>query len=121
MVKYQARVTHIGPYVAEFIAENVLVFFGGQAPEELAEFAILHDGQQLEGQVMAGDRLFLNDEAFQVLAVGEVANANLASLGHLVVKVNGQPEPEMPGDVCVEMKALPTIEVGTQLRIEDPE
>lgn len=119
MVKYQARITHIGPYVSEFVEEKVLVFFGSQAPEELAEFAILHDGKTLTGQLQPGDTIFLGDEDFAVLAVGEVANTNLANLGHLVVKVNGQSEPEMPGDVCVETKPLPPIEVGMLVRIED--
>lgn len=119
MVKYQARITHIGPYVSEFVQENVLVFFGSEAPEELAEFAILHDGKALEGQLVPGDKIFLGDDDYGVLAVGEVANSNLANLGHLVVKVNGQSEPEMPGDVCVEAKPLPLIEVGMLVRIED--
>lgn len=119
MVKYQARITHIGPYVSEFVEEKVLVFFGSDAPEELAEFAILHDGKVMEGQLVPGDRIFLGDEDYAVLAVGEVANSNLANLGHLVVKVNGQSEPEMPGDVCVEAKPLPPIEVGMLVRIED--
>lgn len=119
MVKYEARITNIGPYVAEFVEENVLVFFGSEAPEELVEFAILHDGKTLAEAVAPGDYFFLGDTQYAVLAVGEVANSNLANLGHLVVKVNGQNEPEMPGDVCVEAKPLPPIEVGMRIKIED--
>lgn len=119
MLKYEARITHIGPYVAEFVQENVLVFFGSQAPEELAEFAILHDGTTLVEPVVPGDYLILGDAQYTVLAVGEVANTNLSNLGHLVVKVNGEREPEMPGDVCVEAKPLPAIEVGLLVKIED--
>ena len=118
MIKYQAQITAIGPLAGEFIDAGVLVFFGLDAPPELAEFAILHDGSKLNSNVAPGDQLRIDGAAFAVLAVGEVANKNLGALGHLVVKFNGQTEPEMPGDVCVEAKALPPLKVGTQFAIE---
>jgi PTS system glucitol/sorbitol-specific IIA component len=119
MLKYQAKVTSIGPYVSEFIDHNILVLFGDQVPEELADFSILHDGKELSGTLNAGDVVYLGENKYSVLAVGEVANENLANLGHLVLKFNGETEPEMPGDVCVEAKPLPTIEPGMSIRIED--
>ena len=118
MVKYRATITAIGPLAGEFIDAGVLVFFGQSAPSELAEFAILHDGTTLDGAVAPGDRLRLAGEDYAVLAVGEVANSNLSNLGHLVVKFNGQSQPEMPGDVCVEAKALPPLGVGMVFAIE---
>jgi PTS system glucitol/sorbitol-specific IIA component len=118
MVKYQGTVTAIGPYVGEFIDHKILVLFGEEAPEELAEFAILHDGKELKEELVVGDRVFLDDFQYQVLAVGEVANNNLKNLGHLILKFNGEHEPEMPGDVCVENKPLPEIEPGLKIRIE---
>ena len=121
MIKYEATVTAIGPYVAEFIDHNILVLFGTNAPEELAEFAILHDGKDLKGDLAAGDFVYLGDDQFQILAVGEVANNNLKNLGHLILKFNGETEPEMPGDVCVESKPLPEINEGLKIRIESGE
>ena len=118
MLKYEAHVTGIGPYVSEFIDANILVLFGDQAPEELAEFAIIHDGKTLDGDLKVGDVISLGENKYTVLAVGEVANENLANLGHLVVKFNGENEPEMPGDVCVEAKPLPEIEPGLVIRLE---
>ncbi len=118
MYKYQACITAIGPLVSEFIEAGILVFFGQNAPPELAEFAILHDGTQLDGLVTPGDRLCLDGHAYRVLAVGEVANQNLAALGHLVVKFNGQTVPEMPGDVCTDAAPLPEIKVGMRFQIE---
>jgi glucitol/sorbitol PTS system EIIA component len=121
MIKYQATVTAIGPYVAEFIDHNILVLFGADAPEELAEFAILHDGKELKGELVAGDVVFLGENQYQIMAVGDVANDNLKNLGHLILKFNGENEPEMPGDVCVELKPLPEIVAGQKIRIESGE
>ena len=118
MLKYQARVTAVGPMVQEFLNEGVIVLFGEKAPVELAEFAILHDGAMLLAPLAAGDVVSFDEVDYKVLAVGDVASQNLANLGHLVVKCNGQDEPEMPGDVCVEAKPLPPIHKGTRLRIE---
>jgi glucitol/sorbitol PTS system EIIA component len=118
MIKYQAQITAIGPSVSEFVDAGILVFFGQDAPPELAEFAILHDGVQLNGAVSPGDRINLDDHAYRVLAVGDVANSNLGALGHLVVKFNGLSMPEMPGDVCVEAKAAPALSVGMRFQIE---
>jgi len=119
MIKYQATITAIGPYVAEFIDHNMLVLFGDQAPEELAEFSIIHDGKELKGTLMVGDVVFLGDAEFKILAVGDVANNNLKNLGHVILKFNGETEPEMPGDVCVEARPLPAIEPGLVIRIEE--
>lgn len=117
MLKYQATVSEIGPLVQEFLDEGIIVLFGAQAPEELREFAILHDGETLHGTLAVGDVVSFDGSPFRVLAVGSVANDNLANLGHLVLKCNGMSEPEMPGDVCVEALPLPAIVVGSKLEI----
>ncbi len=120
MAKYEARVTEVGPLVTEFSAAGVLVFFGASAPAELREFAIIHDGTHLQGEVCPGDLLCLDERCFRLLAVGEVANQNLAALGHFIVKFSGQTVPEMPGDICAEAAPLPVVKVGTRIRIEGP-
>lgn len=117
MIKYSAQVIGIGPLISEFIDGGILVFFGSEAPEELREFAILHDGKKLEQHVAPGDTIMLGDSRFTILAVGEVANQNLAALGHFILKFNGENTPEMPGDICVEALPLPEINVGMQVEI----
>ena len=52
-----------------------------------------------------------------MLAVGDVASENLLNLGHLDLKANGLAQPEMPGDVNVEARELPMINVGDRLQV----
>jgi PTS system glucitol/sorbitol-specific IIA component len=118
MIKYHANITAIGPLVSEFIEADILVLFGSNAPEELAEFSVLHDGTELAGTLAPGDTVLLGDHRFGVLAVGDVASTNLANLGHLVLKFNGETEAEMPGDVCVEKKPIPPLELGMVVQVE---
>lgn len=117
MIKFKAKFTSIGPMVSEFINHNILVIFGESAPEELAEFAVLHDGKELLEPVAVGDTVSIDGEKFEVLAVGNIANVNLENLGHLVLKCNGKTIPDMPGDVCLESKPLPPINVDGTLEI----
>lgn len=119
MIKYQATVTAIGSLVSEFIDHGILVFFRQDAPPELADFSVLHDGNHLKADLVPGDVIHIDAESYRVLAVGDVANNNFATLGHLVMKFNGKDAVEMPGDVCVEKKEIPPISIGSQLRIED--
>lgn len=107
--------------MSEFIEGGVLVFFGQNAPPELAEFAVLHDGTELVGQVAPGDQIRLNQHHYRVLAVGEIANQNLDALGHLVIKFNGSTVPEMPGDVCTEAAPVPPLQIGMRFQIETVE
>ena len=68
MIKYKATITAIGPYVSEFVDHNILVLFGQNAPEELAEFTVLHDGVTLHAPLSVGDQVFVGDES-EVLVV----------------------------------------------------
>lgn len=116
-VKYETVVTAVGPMAVEFAAEGILVFFGTNAPEELHEFAILHEHTPNDEDVVPGDRLAIDESEFTVTGVGDVANDNLRNLGHLVVKLNGLTETELPGEVSVTAGDAPAIEPGTHIRI----
>jgi PTS system glucitol/sorbitol-specific IIA component len=118
MQKFCAKVVSIGELVTEFTEAGILVFFGENAPDELKEFSIIHDGKSLAKPVAIGDRVKVAGHSYKVLAVGEVANTNFSNLGHFVMKANGAHEVEMPGDVCVEAKPLPQIEIGSEFLIE---
>jgi PTS system glucitol/sorbitol-specific IIA component len=116
---YDLEATAIGPMVGEFTSHGVWVFFGEGAPEEVAEFANLHRAAPPTIQVAPGQTIEIGQQRYAILAVGAIANANIASLGHLVLKANGETTPELPGDVCIEARPLPDPFVGMRLRIWD--
>lgn len=116
-IKYEMRVVEIGPLVSEFVEAKILVFFKTGAPPELAEFSILHEPSDFFMDVQVGDRILFGQDSYEIKAVGDVANKNIRELGHLIMKCNGLTTAELPGDVCVEDKELPSIKVGTVVRI----
>jgi PTS system glucitol/sorbitol-specific IIA component len=118
ITKYETTVTKLGPVTQDFMAEGILVFFQNTVPDELAEIAILHTHHKLQQAVVAGDKLIIDDQPLTILCVGEVANENLANLGHFVVKFNGLTQPEMPGDISVSSDVpIPHIAPGTIVKI----
>jgi len=117
MIKYQGKIISIGPMVDEFKQAGILVFFGKDAPPELVEFSILHDGEQLIEPVSVGDSVYIGEDQFKVLSIGEVANTNLANLGHLILKFSGEKEARLPGDVNVEARPIPKLKIGLDFKI----
>ena len=77
----------------------------------------LHKVEIAERAAKEGDIVLLDSEEYEVLAVGHVASDNLLNLGHLDLKANGETKADLPGDVNVEKKDLPTVKPGDVLQI----
>jgi PTS system glucitol/sorbitol-specific IIA component len=115
--------------VEEFLPHGILIFFGANAPAELREVSLVHDGTHLHANLAVGDLLqFIPAPStdasathppmrFRLTAVGEMANANLAQLGHLVVHFDAATTANLPGTISVEpsLEHLPL--VGTTFEI----
>ncbi|GAC1536951.1 MAG: PTS glucitol/sorbitol transporter subunit IIA [Herpetosiphon sp.] len=114
---YELSITAIGPLVEEFTAEGVWVFFRDDAPEELAEFALLHHADVPREPIMAGQVIEIDGQRFAITGVGDIANTNIRELGHMVLKANGATDPELPGDVCIEARPLPQPSIGAIVRV----
>lgn len=124
ILKYRAVIHEIGPMVEEFLPHGILIFFGENAPSELREVSLIHDGSQLLSPITPGDMLRFSSSSqeplpswYRLTAVGDVANTNLAELGHIVVHFDAATQPNLPGAVSVEpsLTALPTI--GTTIEL----
>ncbi|MFL5624289.1 MAG: PTS glucitol/sorbitol transporter subunit IIA [Ktedonobacteraceae bacterium] len=122
-LKYQAVIREIGPMVVELIPHGMLIFFGETAPAELREVALVHNGTQLLSDLEVGDFLKFSPPGdqqsswYRLTAVGTMANANLAELGHLVIHFDGVSTASLPGTISVEpaLAALPP--VGTTFEL----
>lgn len=114
---YDISITAIGPLVEEFTEAGVWVFFRDDAPEELAEFALLHRAEAPREPLSAGQVLEIAGQRYAITGVGDRANHNIRELGHMVLKANGAAEPELPGEVCIEALPFPHPSVGMRVRV----
>lgn len=116
-IRYSTTVTSVGPLVADFLGQGMLIIFGEGAPAELHDMCALHTPDVKDGGVQPGDELLLDDQRFTILSVGNVANANLTALGHVSFKANGATTAQLPGDISVEERPLPLLHAGSRVVI----
>lgn len=71
------------------IQGGVLILFQEPVPDELAQLSVIHSPVgSLSRSVTEGDVLQVGDATLTITGVGDRAEDNLRSLGHLVVYVN---------------------------------
>lgn len=121
VVLYRSVVTQVGPAVPEFQREGLLVFFAEGAPPELHQFSVLHrPAERPLAPLAPGDAVQIGPWTGRITGVGEVADRNLAELGHLVLAQRADGRPQLPGQVSVAGSPLPLPSSGDAVRIVRP-
>ena len=115
--KYETKINKIGPSVKEFLGEKMLILFGDNAPAELAEYCLLIDITDVEGEVKPGDTLLLGEREYNITAVGDAVKENLSSLGHITLKFDGAQTAELPGTLYLEDSEIADVNSGDPIQI----
>ena len=118
MSVFKTKVKDIGAEAALFADEKMIILFGEEAPEGLAEYCYNIQVNELETEIAKGMTLFIDQLPFTITAVGDVVNKNLSTLGHITIKFDGSTEPELPGTLYVEEKEIPLIAVESIVEIK---
>tara|TARA_B100000902_G_scaffold274388_1_gene260250 strand:+ start:875 stop:1231 length:357 start_codon:yes stop_codon:yes gene_type:complete len=114
---YSSKIVKIGEQAHLFLEEGIVVFFGDNAPEELQDVAVVHELQDVTGEIVVGTKITLSNEELVVTAIGPVANENFVNLGHLVLKLDSASEAALPGDVSCSYTNLPNVKVDDRIEI----
>ena len=109
-------ITKIGANAADFLAENMLIFFHEDVPPYLADFCYLIQPGSGSYEIRVGDVLKLNEAECLVTAIGDVALKNFQQLGHLTVRFDGSAEAAQPGTIHVQSPKVPPLAVGTRVQ-----
>lgn len=115
---FETHVTHIGPEAEMFRQEKMLILFGNDAPETLADYCYNIQLSPSTDEILAGMEFFFDDQSYKITAVGDVVKKNLDDLGHITLRFDGSETAELPGTLYVEDKELPTITIGTKIMIK---
>jgi PTS system glucitol/sorbitol-specific IIA component len=116
---YRTTVQDAGPMAQTFVAEGLFVTFGTNAPDALREFCYIVDVTRTTAELAPGQRFTVDGRSFPITAVGDVAQRNLESLGHITVNIDGDTEPKLPGAIHIRCDGpAPAITVGSVLTIE---
>ncbi|MBW9171875.1 PTS glucitol/sorbitol transporter subunit IIA [Clostridium estertheticum] len=118
MMIYTTEVKEIGLNAKEFLNEEIIVLFGFNAPPDLRPYCFLIEQNKLEESIEVDDTLFINNDSYKIIAVGDQVNKNLKDLGHITINFKGDTNNLMAGSLYVEKKAISNIDVGTKIIIE---
>lgn len=115
---YSTIVKNQGPLAEEFIGEKMIILFNENAPAELAEFCVLHVGNELTDTVEVGDILKINDAEYKIVEVGCEVQKNLGNLGHIALRFNNNADGEsLEGSIYLEDKEVSLPQIGTEIAI----
>jgi glucitol/sorbitol PTS system EIIA component len=115
-VIYHTWVTQLGNMVAAFTEEKLIILFQDNAPEELADYCILHRGNYVADIIQANDVMVISGEDYKIVGVGDDVQTNLQNLGHITLRFDGSKEGQ-GGSVYLEDVAVPTVQAGDVLWI----
>lgn len=115
---YTSRVLRVGDEAGDLIDGGVLILFGEPLPGDLESLSVVHEPAGAPaGEMRPGDELWLGDRRLTLTAVGERAQENLRTLGHVVVYTDPDPGGGLlPGAVHAD-GALGLPATGTELRL----
>lgn len=120
-MKYCSTITGWGPDALGFLEDeecNFLILFNENAPEELAEIAVLHTEAELHTDPAPGDTMIICGKVYDVTAVGDEAKETLRALGHCTLSFKGGAEPERPGCIMLEGEKLTAADLAVGGTIE---
>ena len=70
----------------------MFVLFGDNVPDTLKDFCHFIDQKKVDGTIKKGDKLVVDQKEYLITAVGDIAQSNLETLGHLTVVFSGAKE-----------------------------
>lgn len=114
---YENKIKASGEFAETFLDEGMIIFFGDNAPDTLADYCYSIDINEVKDTIKPGQILMIDGIAFKITAVGDVAQKNLVNLGHITVAFNGATEPALSGTIYVENKDIPKVKIGSEISI----
>lgn len=114
---YENKVKRLGVCVNDFQDSGMFILFGDSAPDTLKDFCYSIDVIPINGEIKVGQKAIIDGEEFVITAVGSLAMRNLESLGHVTFAFDGSTEAELPGTIYVEAKPMPSLNVGSIIKI----
>ena len=115
---FEAKVIQVGPEAQNMIQDaNMLILFGEEAPEDLAEYCFKIDNKDLLGSIQKGGKLVVDSEEYLITAVGNVVEKNLTGLGHITISFDASEEGSLPGTLHVAAEKEVVIAQGTTIQI----
>lgn len=115
--KFEAKITKIGMRAEEFQDQNMILLFGDIAPEDLEDYCFILDSHYLKKNVCIGDILIIDNCKYEITGIGDVANQNLNSLGHITLNFGNTSEKKdwLGGSIYLEEDLKNKLHLGSKI------
>jgi PTS system glucitol/sorbitol-specific IIA component len=88
-VYYESTILRSGVEAQDMVDGGVVILYADPIPDALEEVSVVHAPVATpEREVRVGDVFRIGEEEIELIAVGERADENLRTLGHIVVYLN---------------------------------
>ncbi|WP_097558175.1 PTS glucitol/sorbitol transporter subunit IIA [Lactiplantibacillus plantarum] len=114
---FSTKVLEIGAESADFKSIGMAVLFGDEAPDALRPSCFIIEVVPISEQITAGMKLEVDNQVYQITAVGGEVQTNLGRLGHTAISFTRAKEAKLPGTLYVEQGDYPDFKVGSVVRI----
>lgn len=117
-VIYKNVIKNIGSLVESFEGGEMFILFGDNAPDTLKDFCYTIDITPVNQSIEVGHILAIDGNEYKITALGDVAEKNLESLGHVTVVFDGATKASLPGSIYVQKSSVPKLSVGSEILIK---
>lgn len=113
---YTNKIINIGKDVSAF-GNEMIILFGDNAPDTLKDYCYTIPITPIASSIKPGQFFVIDGEKFKIIYVGDLAEKNLASLGHLTINFTNSEESTLPGAIVVEEKEHPSLQIDSVIEI----
>ncbi|WP_407893314.1 PTS glucitol/sorbitol transporter subunit IIA [Lacticaseibacillus sp. N501-2] len=118
MTKTTSTVTAIGTHALD-PADPLVILFGESATAALRDVAVIQQFADPNAQatltIAVGDQVAIGDVAYTVERVGELANQNLQTIGHVSLIFDRIPDQPMENALYLKPQVKPQLQVGSTI------
>lgn len=113
---YATTVVEVGSDAPAFLEEKMAITFSGEAPEALRSYCFLIADAELTAPLTLGMPVRIADQEWVITALGDLAEKNLANLGHVTLIFDAEDEPRMPGAIHLGgVDETPALALGAEV------
>lgn len=84
---------------------------------QIKEYSYTIENKKINGIIKAGQILKIDNESYEITAVGNIVQKNLEEIAHVTLKFDGSKEASFPGTLYLEDKKIAEMHEGTVIQI----
>lgn len=117
-ILFDTHILRLGCDAMEILEGNLIVLFGKEVPDIIADICFVHSSNALLAAPKPGDTIEIDERTYRIDMVGDLVAQNLSAMGHCTLNFGVNQDGEvLPGTIYMAEPQAPVIGVGSHIRI----